>query len=345
MRRYRGLSSVLAVVGVLASAACTNVTSRDDGRDRPNDTAGDDSDLADTDTADTDSGDAGPRPIRFIALGDGGEGNAAQYAVGAVMAEVCAARGCAFAIYLGDNFYDTGVSSVDDEQFQTKFELPYAAVDLPFWVALGNHDYGGEGLGIEFWKADPQIEYSDRSDKWNMPDRYYDFWSSDAHFVALDTNAILYGLSDGQEDFVDGALEQPASWRIAFGHHPYISNGRHGNAGNYEGIPPQVPFAEIPRGDYVRDFVEDHLCGHVDVVFAGHDHNRQWLEPRCGTMFVVSGAAAKTTDDENRGNPVRFEDFDSPGLTWVELQGDVMTLAFYDQEGNLQYEGTAQRPW
>ena len=122
-----------------------------------------DSDMdTDTDT-DTDT-DADPAPppeiVRFIAMGDGGEGNADQYAVAATVKSVCDAKddehgpGCDFVLYLGDNFYDD-VEGVDDEQFQTKFELPYADLDLPFWVVLGNHDYGvcrsGSGRASTRW--------------------------------------------------------------------------------------------------------------------------------------------------------------------------------------------------
>ena len=48
--------------------------------------------------------------------------------------------------------------------------------------------------------------------------------------------------------------------------------------------------------------MDDYVCGDIDVYFSGHDHNRQWLEPTCGTDFIVSGAGAKTTDLENARN-------------------------------------------
>ena len=47
--------------------------------------------------------------VRFVVLGDGGEGNDTQYAVAAAMDTVCDAKtdddgpGCEFALYLGDN--------------------------------------------------------------------------------------------------------------------------------------------------------------------------------------------------------------------------------------------------
>ena len=113
-----------------------------------------------------------PEPVvRFVALGDGGEGNETQYAVAAAMKTVCDSKtdsdgtGCQFALYLGDNFYDEGVENVYDGQFATKFEDPYAEIDFPFYVALGNHDYGGCafgscGAGWEFEKSDAQVMYT-----------------------------------------------------------------------------------------------------------------------------------------------------------------------------------------
>ncbi len=120
-------------------------------------------------TPDEDTGDplfpAEPTAVRFVAIGDAGEGNLAQYEVGDAVAEVCAARGCDFALYLGDNFYDSGVSDVDDELFRSRFELPYAKVDFPFYVVLGNHDLGFDGIGLELWKAPIYVEYTARSAK------------------------------------------------------------------------------------------------------------------------------------------------------------------------------------
>lgn len=63
--------------------------------------------------------------------------------------------------------YDTGVSSVDDPQFETKFEKTFDASSLrvPWYLVGGNHDYYGS-IGA-------QIEYSEKSERWNFPDFYY----------------------------------------------------------------------------------------------------------------------------------------------------------------------------
>jgi len=95
-------------------------------------------------------GPVGPiETLRFIAFGDGGTGSGTQIQVADSVKAVCdAAGGCDFAIYLGDNIYDTGVDSANDQQFEDKFEIPYQNILFPFYVTLGNHDFGGGGAGF-----------------------------------------------------------------------------------------------------------------------------------------------------------------------------------------------------
>ncbi len=291
-----------------------------------------------------DTGDPPPPPpdvVRFIAMGDGGEGNADQYAVAATVKSVCDSKddehgpGCDFVLYLGDNFYDDGVESVDDDQFQSKFELPYADLDLPFYVVLGNHDYGE--WSIWEWKGRFEVDYTTRSDKWTMPDVFYSFTEDHARFIGLDTNRLmledLWGPS-GQDSWIQALYaDTTPTWNIAFGHHPYISNGQHGNAGEYEGY----DWLPIANGTTLKSFMDANLCGQVDLYLCGHDHNRQWLEPRCGTEFIVMGSAAKVTDLEGRGNRAFFEDDTVEGFVWIELRDNELTGEIWDRDGNLDY--------
>jgi hypothetical protein len=273
--------------------------------------------------------------VRFIALGDGGEGNADQYRNSEAIEDVCAARGCDFALYLGDNFYDDGVEQVFDDQFLTKFEFPYANLDFPFYAVMGNHDYGGNGIGNEPEKVAFEVAYSDVSEKWNMPFAYYYFAKEHVGFFGLDTNAILWSWDDWQRDWL--ALQIPQSrtrWKIAFGHHPYISNGKHGNAGAYEGI---VDFPVL-SGSEVKHFVEEMICGEMDLYISGHDHTLQWLHPQCGTEFIVSGAAAKTTSLVGWGTGSFFEDDSTEGFIWIEISDDQLHGVFYDKAANILFD-------
>ncbi len=305
---------------------------------------------SETDTDPADSGDT-PVPesntLRFVVLGDAGEGNQNQYDVADAVEEICGLHGgCEFALYLGDNFYDDGINEtlcIDDPQFQEKFELPYANLDFPFYVVVGNHDYGLLPIALD--KTNCEVLYHDISDKWHMPSRYYSVAHDQALFLGLDTNALMVdefiiGDVDADEQaawFDQTVSESTALWKFAYGHHPYISNGSHGNAGNYEGL----PWVPIVNGEKIEEFVDESVCGKIDVYFAGHDHNRQWLEPTCGTEFVVSGAAAKNTDLEWRDdNPTFYDDDTSPGFLYVEIDANLLIGRFYDKDGEMNFERT-----
>ncbi len=301
-----------------------------------------------------DAGPPEPDAVRFVVMGDTGEGNEAQAAVAGAIRDKCAADGCDFVVLLGDNIYDTGVSSVDDPQWQDKFEIPYADIDLPFYVVLGNHDYGGSGLGTEVDKGPIEVEYSDASDKWTMPDTHYTFTWGNVGFIMLDTNSILWSNTthgDQREWYATALAEvSNADWVFAAAHHPLRSNGSHGNAGSYESIeiggidiPIPIPFLD---GAAVKSFYDELVCGTVDIAFAGHDHNRQWLdEPDalCGAELIVSGAGAKLTGLARTSNQTHFEDDTAEGFLYVRVVGDELTGQFIDKTGAVNFERKLQR--
>lgn len=285
------------------------------------------------------SGAAGAPPtnvVRFVAIGDVGKGNSGQKAIAAAMGKKCAESGCDFGILLGDNIYDNGANSVDDPQFEEKFEKIYGELDMPFYVSLGNHDYGGNGAGFEFNKAMVQVNYTNKSKYWRMPAKHYRFTQGPAEFFALDTNEAMFNQSKDQESSVGAWIALSSSkWRIAFGHHPYRSNGPHGNAGKYEG------FGGIPivSGQGVKDMLDSEICGKVDVYLSGHDHSRQYLTDTCnGTELIVSGAGASTTKLEGK-NPYRFQSI-TIGFLYVEISETSLTSQFIDETGAIEYERT-----
>lgn len=308
--------------------------------------------------------DAPPEPVkrtRFIAMGDTGKGNAEQRQVAIAVRDLCAQKGCDFVLLLGDNIYNAGVDSVTDSQWQTKFEEPYRDIDLPFYVALGNHDYGGKliidapGIGNEWDRGKVEVEYSQVSDKWNMPDTHYTFTWNHVGFIVLDTNAIIWSntVYGDQAAWLPTAMMEVSGkdWVFVAGHHPYRSNGTHGNAGDYDapellGIPISNPLP-IQNGESVKDFFDANVCGLGQVYFSGHDHSRQWLnEPGalCGTEMIITGAGASTTEIRDRGNTAFFEDAAKVGFMWVDVDGDTFTGEFYDGNGQLDFKRTFTKP-
>lgn len=282
--------------------------------------------------------------VRFIAVGDTGKGNAGQNSVGQAMGTICAQRGCDFVVLLGDNFYPTGVSSVTDPQWQTAFVQPYSTVNAPFYAVLGNHDYGGDGAGYEANKADVEVAYSQTNPKWRMPSLHYRFTQAHAEFFALDTNRSFWGPNGSGDTQTRADLNawlagSTATWKIALGHHPYKSNGPHGNAGNYDCQPILGQCVSLPLftdGRHIKNFLETVVCGRADVYLSGHDHSLQWLTPTCnGTHLLVSGGGASSTTNDMK-NPVHYQTTDL-GFLYVEINGRTFTGTFYGETGNVLF--------
>jgi tartrate-resistant acid phosphatase type 5 len=299
----------------------------------------------------------GTQRVSFIAIGDTGEGNTDQRKVAEAMRDVCAARGCDFVLMLGDNIYDRGVIGVDDPQWQQKFEDPYRDVDLPFYAALGNHDYGGSilipipGLGNEWDRGMHEVSYSQHSTKWIMPAHHYTFTHGHVGFIVLDTNSLMWSdttYGDQKTWWPTALLDvQDSEWVFVVGHHPYRSNGSHGNAGNYdtpEGIPNPLPNL---NGASLKQFFDDVVCGTGDAYFSGHDHSRQWLDmpaSLCGTELIVSGAGCKVSTIQERGNQKFYQDASEPGFMYVDIVGKKFTGVFYDADGNVDFERSFEKP-
>jgi predicted phosphodiesterase len=279
--------------------------------------------------------------VRFIAVGDTGSGDANQLAVANAMANKCAADGCDFVVLLGDNIYDKGPASLDDPQWQLKFEMPYAALDVPFYVVLGNHDVAAEplfGSGYAANQAILEVQYSERSDKWTMPATHYTLGAGPVGFLMLDTTSlynhvVVYGDQHLWVGEARETLRMNHAWILSAGHHTYVSNGDHGNAGMYA-------YFDFDPGLEIKQFFETNLCGQIDVVMTGHDHNRQWLDPSLcgGTDVIVSGAGAKPRGLPGN-NPVAWQS-EELGFLYAVADRTTFTGQFIGADGSVDFERT-----
>lgn len=290
-----------------------------------------------TDAATTEA--PAPKPLRFVVVGDTGTGAAGQFKVANAISAKCAADGCDFVQLLGDNVYESGVTSVDDPIWEEAFETPYAAIDLDFYAVLGNHDYGGDGAGNEFDKGQHEVAYTNKSTKWKMPSAYFHVAKGNVEIFGLDTNMQLYGKDqDQRRDVAEWLENSTATWKIAVGHHPYMSNGPHGNAGSYDGsrLSPD-------NGVNVKRFMEDVVCGKADLYLAGHDHNRQWLNESCqGTELAISGAGSKLAALPGK-NATLFSSV-KLGFLYLVIDGNTLTAEFIDENANIEFTHVIEKP-
>lgn len=282
--------------------------------------------------------------VRFVVMGDTGAGNGPQARNAQAMKDWCARRtddhgaGCHAMLIPGDLFYYRGITGPDDPQIGPKFADHYGGMGFPVYAALGNHDYSDPPFDRD--RARGLLAYADVSDDLVIPGPWYMFTAGPARFIVLDTHAVLMGwTTDAQTAWLEGVLAEPFDgWTVVHAHHPFKSNGKHGIAGAYEGSS-VLPYAS---GKRVAKLYET-LCGRVDLLVAGHDHNRQWLAPHCGIELVVSGAGSKTAPLKGRGAPTLFEEDRERGFAWIELTADTLTGVMVDEKGRVDFERTVTR--
>lgn len=288
--------------------------------------------------------------VRVLVTGDAGTGTPAQWAVADAMRKVHGAEPFGMALGLGDNIYEAGPNGDRDVQFATKFEDPNHGLDFPWVMALGNHDNTALFPGDGGWllRGNDEVGYHQTSRKWWMPSRYYSVRVPEENpiveFFVLDLNPVAaylpplfvpYWAADGQfmneqRAWLDAAIAaSPARWKIACTHHPYLSNGSHGDAGAYDGIP-----LEPMNGIHAKRFYEDHVVGRCQFILSGHDHTLQVLEPTVaskGTRQIVSGATGKDSHGKST-SPDRanlYQNFDDLGFMVMDLNPDSVRLQVY----------------
>lgn len=268
-------------------------------------------------------------PLRLLAFGDSGTGKSEQWQLAEVMAKHCQEQGCDAALLLGDNIYPNGASSVTDQQFKTKFEEPYAGLNFPFYVALGNHDIHFGSYG-----RDAQVQYTQYSAKWRLPSPYYQVELGSAQIFALDTNNILTD-STQQQWLKDALTTSKSPWKIIIGHHPIYSVGRHGF----------LDSGKNGRLTQLREWLSPILCDHRALYLSAHDHLLQINQLPCGALSVVSGAAAKPRSAiasriKAEADTLRFYRADNLGFARLDLNNEAIKISFWGEAGQLLHEQT-----
>jgi len=256
--------------------------------------------------------------LRFVVIGDAGTGRKAQKKVAETLATLCQQKGCDFVLYLGDNIYPNGVSSVNDPRFETQFAEVYQDVQLPFYAVLGNHDARGD--------VEAQRLYSLKNPKWRMPEFNYRFSAGPVEFFGVNSNCIplswfwlkeqLSGVGTGK-------------WRMVFTHHNLFGSGHHRDA----------PWPQ-------KLWWKWNLAEQVDVFFSGHEHVMEHLQiDGVPGEYFISGAG---------GFPYRGGKGDSArpgskflntsaGLLWVQAKVEQLEFEFFDLYGAPLYQYQKER--
>lgn len=272
--------------------------------------------------------------LPFVLIGDWGRyGTDFQTNVAEQMGKTAAAIGSQFTISMGDNFYEYGVTGLDDPYWQLSFEKIYTADSLqsPWKIILGNHDYCGN--------VQAQLDYSHISRRWQLPSRYYServtlpdggvaeiFYLDTSPFIRYyaGTRVDISGQdSAAQAAWLDNALGKSAArWKIVIGHHPIYT-----------------PFQEQDKdqADMIARIDPILRAHNVPIYINGHYHLLQSTTLR-GITYVTNGAGSETYST----GAVTRNGFTSSnhGFMTVKLSSEKLDFALVDMSGNTLYAQT-----
>ncbi|XP_053711935.1 tartrate-resistant acid phosphatase type 5-like [Synchiropus splendidus] len=288
--------------------------------------------------------------IKFLAVGDWGGVpyppyiTAVQKATAREMSRIAAQMGTDFVLSLGDNFYYSGVDSVDSPRFKDTFEMVYTAKSLqvPWYVLAGNHDHAGN--------VRAQIEYSKKSDRWRFPGYYYELnfripsTNKTLTIIMLDTVLLCGNSLDYLDEKPRGPLravdanrqltwlqqrlaQNKADFLLVAGHYPVWSVSEHG-----------------PTECLLRRLRPLLLKYKVTAFLCGHDHNLQYIE-ELDVGYIVSGAGNFLDPDVRHWNrvpkdSVKFFTGQAStlgGFVHAEVTKDKMIVTFLQAKGTSLY--------
>lgn len=279
--------------------------------------------------------------MHLLALGDyGTNGNDAQTSVAKQMAEFADGLGqpLAAVLALGDNFYST----IKPGRIERQFEEMYSkeSLDCPFYVCVGNHDYGTAKYDFQEGKLALQLDYAKNNptSRWKLPSKWYTVELPNAEnplvrMIVLD-GSYWEGALTPQEKIeqrrffkAELAKETKAPWTWMVNHYPLFSE-------------------TVDRGDNKRLIEEwgPALKEHdISLAFAGHDHTLQHLQVEgYKPSFIVSGAGGarlydcRTTDRGFVNNQVF-------GFNHVHVTPELLTVQFIDAKGRQLHAFTRDR--
>ena len=244
--------------------------------------------------------------IRVLAFGDFGSGSRAQRELASDMLAYHKKNPFDLGITVGDNFYPNGLSSPFHRRWQSQWEDLYTPLGIEFYAILGNHDMGDSASPFA------QVLRTKHSESWRMPASYYTFTAGPVQFFAINTNKGH--LADKQLAWLEDELKKsPATWKIVYGHHPFKSDGEHG---------------DDTYTRKVRNLLLPVLkAGGADVYLAGHDHDMQHLKPEGDLHVFISGGGGKG-HRSLRLSQHRLWGRSSYGFTVVEAEKEKLSVEF-----------------
>lgn len=289
----------------------------------------------------------GDGSLAFLVVGDWGRrGNYNQTEVAHQMGIIGEKLDIDFVVSTGDNFYEDGLTGVDDPAFQESFVDIYTHPGLQkqWYSVLGNHDYRGDveaqlspilrkmdsrWLCLRSFIVNAEIVELFFVDTTPFVDKYFTKPKEDVY----DWSGVLPRkryLSNLLWDVNLALRESRAKWKIVVGHHTIKSAGHHKNTDEL--------------GAQLLPIIQ---ANNVDLYINGHDHCLERIETSDSPIqFLTSGGGSKSwRGDVSWPNPKELKFYyDGQGFMTVQVTEAEIDVVFYDIEGQVLHKWSTAKP-
>lgn len=282
----------------------------------------------------------GDGSLSLLAVGDWGRnGTFNQSEVAYQMGKIGEELDIDFVISVGDNFYESGLTDVNDPEFENCFTNVYTAPSLQkqWYAVLGNHDYRGNALA----QLDPFLHKIDS--RW-LCLRSFIVDTEVAQFFFVDTTPFVRKywthpkedhydwrgvaprknyMSNLLKDLESALAASTAKWKIVVGHHTMRSVSEHGDT--VELVDKLLPMLETYG---------------VDLYVNGHDHCLEHISSTDSPLqFITTGGGSKAWRGIYNPTSEKLELFyDGQGFISLQLTKAVVKVVFYDISGNILHQ-------
>lgn len=282
--------------------------------------------------------------VNFMIVSDlGAFGGADQKEVAASMGDVAKEWRPTAILNLGDTFHFWGVQSVDDPGWSSNFENIYTNPWLHslWYCALGNHDYQGNTQAL--------VDYTDKSRRWNMPDRYYTKTFKgrgvEVEVIFIDSTPFLNRACSQPEIYPDASKQDTtaqlrwldekltastADWVIVAAHHPLYSS-RPDGAGQRRDL--QTYVAPV----VLRHAPDFYISGDVHCF----EHYPEIGGSATNLVVCTSGSEAYPVLDPD---PKAAFTSGESGFCTMSVSKEEATVVMLDKDGNELYRFTKHKP-
>ena len=284
----------------------------------------------------------------ILCIGNFGTQSVEQNNVAELLCSLCLREECKLILGLGNNIYPNGVSSVNDNQFLEKFEIPYSILpnNIKFYNILGNKDYHLKQSA----RSQINYHYSGKSFRWIMPNNFYCFTKKfnniPVEFIAIDTNLDKMKNRVSQEKWaVNTLFESKARWRILFGHHSWVAFGKDGKKNTPSNI-----------DEFYQKLVD---TGKVDLIISGHENSQQHIYIPERPDMIISGVGGffhneeqkdnKSSNDNSQGDNIflakelQFRSLEL-GCVKIDIKRNELLIVFYNTKNHILYSFKIKKP-